>query len=401
MSKIEKILAFDYGAAHSAYWIEYAAIGSFASVFLLARGYTNSAIGTILAIVNILSIFIQMFVANYLDQSKKATITGTVNAMCFIMMAMNFVQIFAKAKSWPLTIAFVIMLSLCTSQHPLINTLLVKFNDTGHNVPYGVPRSCGSFAFAVTTAILGKILENNVEPLPYLNLAFTILLVLVMIMVSKHYKMALADKKEVVKTEEEEVVAISFMEFIKNNKYFMIACVGAIGLFFSQGLFNSFCLQICTDVGGTSQDMGNVLGIAAIFEIPAFIGFDFLIKKFKSKTILKCSAIAFGMKVLFAYLAKSVVLVYCAQFFHMLSFGLFMPSILRFVDEIMSKQEAVRGQSMATLVLTAGCVLASLVGGVVIDNAGVKTLLLIGAAISFAGAALFIPMIEKSSKVAH
>ena len=47
---MEKRLNCSYAAIQGSYWMVYAVVGSFASVFLLARGYSNSEIGVILAV---------------------------------------------------------------------------------------------------------------------------------------------------------------------------------------------------------------------------------------------------------------------------------------------------------------------------------------------------------------
>ena len=45
-----KLLNFEYACIQGAFWMFYGVVGSFASVFLLARGYSNSEIGIVLAV---------------------------------------------------------------------------------------------------------------------------------------------------------------------------------------------------------------------------------------------------------------------------------------------------------------------------------------------------------------
>ena len=68
---MRKILNIEYGAVHATYWMTYAIIGSFASAFLLGRGYSNSEIGVILAVGSVVAVFLQPVLADIADRSKK------------------------------------------------------------------------------------------------------------------------------------------------------------------------------------------------------------------------------------------------------------------------------------------------------------------------------------------
>ena len=56
---MKRRLNLTYGAIQGTYWMYFGAILSFASVFLLGKGYTNSEIGVILAAANILAVILQ------------------------------------------------------------------------------------------------------------------------------------------------------------------------------------------------------------------------------------------------------------------------------------------------------------------------------------------------------
>ena len=71
---MEKKLNFLYSSIHGAYWVYYGVISSFSSVFLLARGFSNSQIGIIIALANILAVIIQPYLADYVDRSGRTAI---------------------------------------------------------------------------------------------------------------------------------------------------------------------------------------------------------------------------------------------------------------------------------------------------------------------------------------
>ena len=56
----------------------------------------------------------------------------------------------------------------------------------------------------------------------------------------------------------------------------MAVSIGVVGLFFSNSVFNNFMLQIVQNVGGDGGDMGRILSLMAMLEIPALFLFDII-----------------------------------------------------------------------------------------------------------------------------
>ncbi len=120
--------------------------------------------------------------------------------------------------------------------------------------------------------------------------------------------------------------------------------------------------------------------------------------KFSCKTLLKFASICFTAKVVCAFLAKNVTMIFVAQFFQLVSFGLFLPAMVNFIDEIMDRGEAVKGQALYTIMITISTVFASFIGGFILDFSGPSALLLIASVITGAGTMILIIFIEKIEK---
>lgn len=86
---MRKILNIEYGAVHATYWMTYAIIGSFASAFLLGRGYSNSEIGVILAVGSVAAVFLQPVLADIADRSKKISLIGLTQIVTVGMMVLR------------------------------------------------------------------------------------------------------------------------------------------------------------------------------------------------------------------------------------------------------------------------------------------------------------------------
>ena len=68
---------------------------------------------------------------------------------------------------------------------------------------------------------------------------------------------------------------------------------------------------------------------------------------------------------------------------------------MSFIDEIMEKGEAVKGQALYTVMTTVGTIFASLSGGVILDLSGASSLLMISSVLTGAGAVLIVCAVGK------
>ena len=400
-----KILNAEYGGIHATYWMAYAVISSFASAYLLDRGYTNSEIGLILAVGSIVAVFLQPFMADFADRTKKISLIGITQVATIFIMGMMMICFVMDKASIALSVIFVMMIAWHTALQPLFNSLTFKLEESGHKINFGVCRAMGSLGYSLLCAVLGTLAETfGTQILPLTGEVTLLMLLITLCLTKSHFKKACKmrgeldseqDKVEVVPETLEEQEEINLIQFVKRNKLFLLVNIGVAGIFFSNSIFNNFMLQIVENVGGNSEDMGRILAVMAFLEIPPMFLFERVHRKVSCKRLLQLGAICFTLKILCATIADSVFMVYVAQLFQLTSFGIFLPAMVSFIDEIMEKGEAVKGQALYTIVTTVATIFASLVGGVILDVSGASSLLWISTIITGAGAILFCLVIEK------
>ena len=417
---MKKLLNIEYAAVNGGYWMVYGVVCSFSSVFLLGKGYSNADIGIILAVGSVAAVFMQPLLADMADRSKKVSLIGLTEIVAVIIAALTAVTFAAAKASAALTVIFVMMVAWVTALQPLINSLAFKLSESGHEVNFGIARSMGSLAYSILCAVLGTMAERyGIFVLPVAGEVILAVLMLILIITARHFKKSCEEKKEIrsvrisadssrdgrLKREKEDTGAkaqsgedINLMQFVKRNKLFLIASLGVGGIFFSNAVFNSFMLQIVEGVGVNSEDMGRVFSLMAFCEIPPMFFFSRVHKKFSCEALLKFAAVCFTAKVIWAYLASNVAMIFVAQVFQLVSFGLFVPGMVCFIDEIMERGEAVKGQALYTIMITVSTVFASFCGGFIIDLGGASALLLIASAVTAAGTLLFIAVIGKIKK---
>lgn len=399
-----KILNIEYGGINATYWMIYAVVSSFASAFLLDKGYSNSELGVILASGSVVAVFLQPFLADFADRTKKISLIGLTQIITVLIMGMLMFCFIIDKASIALSVIFVMVIAWHTTLQPLFNSLTFKLEESGHKINFGVCRAMGSLAYSVLCAVLGTLAEKfGTQILPITAEIILLMLLITLCLLQSHFKKACANRTKENKKVETEVVSetlaeeeeINLVQFIKRNKLFLLMSIGVAGIYFSNSIFNNFMLQIVENVGGTSEDMGRILSVMAFLEIPPMFLFEKVHKKVSCKRLLQLGAISFTLKVLVAAIADSIFMVYVAQMFQITAFGLFLPAMVCYIDEIMDKGEAVKGQALFTIVTTVATIFSSLVGGVILDISGATMLLVVSTIITGTGALLFCLVIER------
>ena len=130
-------------------------------------------------------------------------------------------------------------------------------------------------------------------------------------------------------------------------------------------------------------------------EIPTMFCFDALRRRFSCQLMLKAAAAGFTVKIALCWAAQSVAMIFAAHLFQLVSFALFLPAMVHFIDEIMSRGEAVKGQALFTTMITVTTVFSSLVGGVILDLSGAKMLTLTATLVTAVGAVIIFLSVDR------
>ena len=402
-----KLINFEYASIQGTYWMFYGISSSFASVFLLACDYSNAEIGIILAVANILACILQPVIADIGDKVRRVSIIEISQLLTVVLMIFTVGLFFFMQKSLALSATFVMLMVWHTVLQPLFNSMTFKLEECGIRMNFGIARSVGSLAYSVLVAILGFLVEKfGIMVLPVSGEVILVMLLLSLIMIGRHYKKALGQSDTVAAhdhsiTLNDDYEAIGLMQFIRSNKMFLAVNLGVIGLYFSNSILNSYMIQIVTFVGGSSDDMGTILAYMAALEIPAMVCFNKLRKRFSCETMLKAASVGFTLKILLCWLADSVAMIFAAQTFQLVAFGLFLTAMVHFIDEIMEKGEAVKGQALFTTMVTVTTVFSSILGGIILDASDARMLTFIATVATAIGSLIIfmtVGRVKKSKK---
>ncbi len=391
---IQKRFTAVYSSLQAEYFIIFACIGTFASVFLDPLGYTNKEIGFILGTAYLLAVLIQPLLADFADRTEKFSLMDLLRWACVLTFLFNVGLIVGVKKGVVVSVCYVSAYCIHLAIPPLLNQLNFAFEHLGIEMNFGFARACGSIGFSLISIVLGYLVSlYGVKSIP-LTIALGLVCTLISLNVlNKRYELAktLIHVDEV----EEKKDVITLKEFLLGHKMIVVMNLGIVFLIFHNVIYTTYMYQIMQHVGGGTVEMGKALGLMAFLEVPALMYFHRLTRKYSTKSILRVSLGGFLLKNVLYIFAKSCVAIYIAQACQLIGFALFMPSMIRFMHERTLKQEEVKGQAIFSTMFTAAGILASYVGGFLIDHVGVSFTLRICFVLTLIGAFVVYVCAEK------
>jgi PPP family 3-phenylpropionic acid transporter len=265
-------------------------------------------------------------------------------------------------------------------------------------VDFGIGRGFGSGFYALSSLVIGNLSDSiSPEIIPIFAAVSTVLLTIAVIF----YRLPDTDhgkprQRMARKTDNGQM---SFVEFTKHYKVFMIFLIGIMLVYLDHMFINNFFYQIITPIGGTSVEMGYAISLAAVLEVPIMFLFHKIAKKCKCTTILKFSMIMYVIKHALTWFAMNMTMIYIAQALQMLAYALMCPALVYYVNEIIDQKDLVKGQSMSNVSMTAAGIIADVLGGVMIDSVGVHTALFITLVLTIIGAAIIFATADKTKVI--
>lgn len=380
-----KKLMLQYCVLQGSYWASFCVLYAFATVFLLSRGFESSMIGVIIAAGNILGVILQPMVASIADRSEKISLHKLTAMLSVIMILLLVLLYFVPNGLLAVAVLFLLTDTFLQVIQPLINSVSVYYVNQGVSVDFGSARGIGSLSYAAASYILGIVVEKFGTRSILMAGILVALVLLVTILSMPVLSSSAASRLGEKEPEQNDAGLIVFAGRYKN---FMLTLAGITLLFTFHNMNNAYLIKVIENVGGTSADMGRMLSIAAVTELPVMFLFSRISKHFKSSTLLMVSSAFFAIRAAGFMLAGNVMTMYLAAMLQIGSFALYIPSSVYYVNETMLDQDKFKGQAVMTATNTLGGVFGSLFGGFLIDNAGVGAMNTVCFAMAAAGAVL-------------
>lgn len=383
-----KNLTLRYTCQQCAYWAAAAGVVSFASAFLLEKGFAASHIGILLAAGNLLSCAAQPMLAGWADR-----IGG--NVVKWFIAALTAVSIgcFASLQLLALPgalygLVYLLGIFAFDAMNPLLNAVSVSYNRAGFRINYGVGRGIGSFAFAVAALLIGKVMAAfGADWMIWISLA----LLAVNVLVTLGYPGLGAGRGEQgAKTE-----CCSVPVFFRRYKWYCVSLLGVMCLAMFHAMTENYLIEVVSPLGGDSGTVGIALFIATAIEMVVIVNFDWLRSKISDAWLLRLAGLSFLLKSLLFLMAKNVIAIYGIQLLQATSYSFLSPTQLYYADAKVHPADMVKGQAFITASYTLGCAIGNFAGGQLLDAFNVRVMLWAGVAMAAAGTVVFFLTVHK------
>ena len=125
--------------------------------------------------------------------------------------------------------------------------------------------------------------------------------------------------------------------------------------------------------------------------------YTFMLKKAPCHFWFRICGIFFMLKSLGTLLAPDIPFFYGVQILQMLGWGLIAVSSVYYVNSVMEEQDAIKGQAYITMTYTLGSVIGALLGGALIDAAGVNAMLIFATVSAAVGMVILLFATERTN----
>lgn len=394
MNLSEKKLNIYYSFLQIAYWVTSAVVFCFTTVFLQFRGYSNYEIGIVFAVGNIIGFVSQPLIAGHIDRSDRRTLLRCIRITAVLAVLLMLAVYLLPSGSVSLIVAYALLVAGNTLLNPLCISLSFYIESWGCGINFSRARALGSLSYAACNVILGMLVQRVSEnAVPTAFILFSSLLglaTLLFVPVDRAHRIAAPERRMQSASEKPS----GLLEFARENKRFMLFLLGTATLYFTHGMIGNFMIEFIRSIGGGSEDMGNVLAFMTVVEVPVMLLFGRLTQRFRCSSLLRFAVIMFTVKELMIYLASSLPALYAAEALQAFSFALFVPASVRYVDEVIAKHNAVKGQAFVTSMMTLGSIFASYTGGLLLDTSTPGFTLLVGVIVSAVGTLIMLGAIQ-------
>ena len=394
MKKYQRYTSVAYFALQGGYWMSVCIANSYAAVFLQHRGYSNSALGMVLAIGNIAGFLLAPNLAALVDRSRRVTVYHCIWALLAAQALILTGFTLIPGKSLMLSLLYCLYMATVVAVNPLNTELCFELAGWSRPVSYSPARGIGSLCYALMSFAMGRLtLRLGADVHPYAGL-FCLLCQVVSIGVITWARSRVRPENAIHGSGQKEE-GLGLMLFIRANARFCVMMFSLALLFFSYNVSDSFLINILRNVGGDAGDLGSISAFKAVLEIPVMLFYAQLTGRFRCSSVMRLSALAFVAKALALALAGSVGMLYAANLLQILSYALIIPAMVQYVNLVIGQKDSAKGQAIANGMTTLGAVFASSIGGKLYDVLSVRTTLLISAAIAVCGVVILSLSIDR------
>lgn len=384
-----------YSVVQALYWMTSCALAGYAAVYLQDRGLSNTLIGVTVGGAACLSMVIQPLAAQVVESISGLTVKKVIQALIVMMAVMFGVLTVIPVPVAGVVILYMGMNTLNYCMPPMLSAMGMEFINRGYYLNFGLSRGLGSISYAVCAAVLGIVIDRFFPGV--LGYIYVVLAILLFLAVS-----AMKDLEAEEPTFQQEIVERekkpeeSIWKTVCKNRTFLCLMIGFCLANMNNAAIATYTVNIIKNLGGSDTVLGFANFVSAASEMPVMLLFGYFMKKGNCIRLLKVSAVFFLIKPLVLVFANALPLVILGLGLQGLSFGMFTPAAVYYVNSTLIPEQRVKGQAIfSTITAGAATCGGNVLGGWLQDAFGLQTMLWVCAAMALVGVLFVIGLSEK------
>lgn len=385
---MKKNLTLRYTVQQCAYWAAAAGVVSFATAFLLEQGFAASHIGILLAAGNLLSCGAQPVLASIADRIGGNIVKWFIAGLTALSMACFGVIQLLPLPAGLYGLVYLLGVFTFDAMNPLLNAVSVSYNRIGYRINYGVGRGIGSFAYAVSALVIGKVMAAY-------GAAWMIWISIGLLVANVAATLGYPSLTESGVQRQAHSDCCSVPVFFRRYKWYCVSLLGVMLLAMFHAMTENYLIEVVSPLGGDSGTVGVALFVATAIEMVVIVNFDWLRTRISDSWLLKFAGLSFLLKSVLFLMARNVMAIYGIQLLQATSYSFLSPTQLYYADAKVSPADMVKGQAFITAAYTLGCAIGNFTGGQLLSAFNVRILLWAGVAMAAAGTAVFFLTVDK------
>lgn len=371
MRNLARKIDWHHLALQGTLFIGVGAVWSYGAVLMLSRGLSNSAVGVVTCVAQLLPVVLQGLTTRACEGEGRMTPRRMILLLSAATIALLILTGIFSRSLWLVIAAFIAVAVVMNLIIPLINIMIVPYILRGVDINYGFGRSAGSFGYALSSAVLGFVLEGRDAILIVPVIAASLALQMVAVYT---FGYPLPEGEDA--AGEGSVCTVSRVEVLRRRPDFAVMLLALSLLIGVHNVNNVFMVHVIHRIGGAESLLGVVIGISSGMEV---VGMPFC-RRLRAKLgiggVMRLSALFYVVRVLSLLLSPSPAVLCLTSLLQALQCGLMLPAVVYYVADTLPMQWQSHGQSLMHLFPNCFApAVFSLLAGLVLDRRGVNVAL--------------------------
>ncbi|OXM84144.1 MFS transporter [Paenibacillus rigui] len=358
------------------FYMTMAVITSYFPLYFQAKGYSTIQIGLLYSIGPMLGIVSNLFWGLISDRARtvKKILIGILSGQ--LIMATLVFQ--TTQFSW--LMLFMAMFFFFQTPTSSLNDSLTLLTISGTKKSYASFRVWGSIGFAFASLLFGMLLKHQ-------GASMTVLLCMGTITLSLLLALFLRDAQS------SSYKKISFAGVIEiiGSKSFLLFLLTVVTISVAHRFNDGFLALFLQRLGADQSIVGWSWMVSAVSEIPMFFLLSKYGHRYKELPLLVICSLLYVVRFILMSQVDNPMWVIAIQALHSVTFGIFMFTVIRYIQRIVPDEYRATGQAIYAVTWSgvAG-LLSGTIGGWLFNSGGPHLMYAVGAGLSFIAAIGFL-----------